>query len=73
MIYKTYADIYKEFWNKMGWTEKQKNELVRNYRPAVRPYIDFIHNSDGTNIYIDNAIVVWLKDGSIMIYVGKDE
>lgn len=70
---KTYADLYKEFWNKMGWTEKQKNEWVTNYRPAVRPYIDFIHNSDGTNICVENGIVVWLKDGTTIIYVGKGE
>ena len=69
----TYADLYKEFCDKMGWTESQKDEFVADYRPAKRPYIDFIKNSDGTNIYVNNGIVVWMKDGTTMIYVGKGE
>lgn len=55
----TYKDIQKEFSNKFP------NVEIEDYRPACGLYIDGV--DDCTQI--PNAIVVWLKDGSKVIYI----
>ena len=55
----TYGEIYEEFCNKFS------NAEVNDYRPATPLYVDEL------NISIPNAIVVWLKDGSKIIYVSE--
>lgn len=68
---KTFMDLYKEFFSKVGWD--YKTAPIADSRPAVRPYIDFIKNSNGTDIYIENGIVLYLDDGTAIIYVGSDK
>lgn len=55
----TYGEIYEEFCNKFP------NAEVNDYRPAEPIYVDEL------NTRIPNAIVVWLKDGSKIIYVSE--
>lgn len=55
----TYGEIYEEFCNKFP------NAEVNDYRPAAPLYVDELNTS------IQNAIVVWLKDGSKIIYVSE--
>lgn len=55
----TYGEIYEEFCNKFS------NAEVDDYRPAAPLYVDELNTS------IPNAIVVWLKDGSKIIYVSE--
>lgn len=55
----TYGKVYEEFCNKFP------NAEVNDYRPAAPLYVDEL------NISIPNAIVVWLKDGSKIIYVSE--
>ena len=55
----TYGDIYEEFCNKFP------NAGTDDYRPAAPLYVDELNTS------IPNAIVVWLKDGSKIIYVSE--
>lgn len=58
---KTYSDIYNEFCNKFP------NAEVLDYRPAVEMHIPQLSRA------IPNAIVVWLKDGSEVIYISGSE
>jgi len=55
----TYEDIYEEF------CKKFPNAEVEDYRPAVEMYIPQIARG------IPNAIIVWLKDGSEIIYIAE--
>lgn len=55
----TYGEIYEEFCNKFS------NAEVNDYRPATPLYVDEL------NTTIPNAIVVWLNDGSKIIYVSE--
>lgn len=58
---KTYDDIYNEFRKKFPLAE------VLDYRPAVEMHMQQIKKD------IPNAIVVWLNDGSIIIYIAESE
>lgn len=58
---KTYNDIYDEF------CKKFPNAEVLDYRPAVEMYIPQLKES------IPNAIVIWLNDGSTIIYIAESE
>lgn len=58
---KTYRDIYDEFRNKFP------NVEVEDYRPADPMYIPQLLRG------IDYAILVWLKDGSKVIYINESE
>lgn len=55
----TYGKVYEEFCNKFP------NAEVNDYRPAAPLYVDELNTS------IPNAIIVWLKDGSKIIYVSE--
>lgn len=71
---KTYGELYKEFLSKVRWTRQEKEELVADWRPAISPYIDnmfCVGEFVDSNLFCKNGIVVWLKDGTAMIYVGK--
>lgn len=71
---KTYGDLYEEFLSKVGWDVKEREELVDDWRPAISPYIDNLFGVGefvDSNLFCKNGIVVWLKDGTKMIYVGK--
>ena len=57
----TYDAIYDEFRKKFPLAE------VLDYRPAVELHIPQIKGC------IPNAIVVWLNDGSIIIYIAESE
>ena len=57
---KTYTDSYEEFLKTIGDHE----ELITDYRPCATPYFD---------ITIPMGIIVWLKDGSKIIYISKGE
>lgn len=57
----TWGDIYNEFVSKCG--EKIKNQ-IDDYRPAVAAYLDIPTD-------IPMAIIVWLKDGTKIIYQTK--
>jgi len=58
---KTYGDVYKEFYDRFP------NAEVEDYRPAVGLYIPQLLEA------IPNAIIVWLKDGSKIIYISESE
>lgn len=58
---KTYKDIYNEF------CEKFPNAEAEDYRPADPMFVSQLMRG------IQNAIVVWLKDGSKAIYIAKEE
>lgn len=55
----TYEEIYEEF------CKKFPNAEVEDYRPAVEMHIPQLARG------IPNAIIVWLKDGSEIIYIAK--
>jgi len=58
---KTYEDIYDEFRKKFPLAE------VLDYRPAVEMHVPQIKED------IPNSIVVWLNDGSTVIYIAESE
>lgn len=58
---KTYCDIYNEF------LKKFPNAEVLDYRPAVEMHVPQLSKA------IPNAIVIWLKDGSEVIYISESE
>ena len=58
---KTYGDIYNEFCDKFPHAE------VEDYRPAGNVYVPQLSE------YIPNAIIVWLKDGTKVIYIARSE
>ena len=58
----TYKDILVEF------QEKFPNAEIEDYRPALGLYIDGIDDC----IQIPNAIVVWLKDKTQVVYIAKE-
>ena len=71
---KTYGELYKEFLSKVRWVSQEEEELVDDWRPATSPYIDDMFGVGefvDSNLFCKNGIVVWLKDGTKMIYVGK--
>lgn len=53
---KTWEEIFKEFKESVG------NIEVSDYRPCGSPYC---------GVYIPCSIIVWLKDGSTIIYMPK--
>lgn len=56
----TYGDIYYEF------CKKFPNVEVKDYRPATSMFVPELGEG------IPYGIVVWLKDGSKMIYIAKE-
>ncbi len=54
----TYSEIY----NKFLKSTKIDRELISDYRPCISLFAP---------TEIDNAIIVWLKDGSQIIYIGE--
>lgn len=56
----TYGDIYEEF------CKKFPNAEVSDYRPAYPQYLPSLVKP------IPYAIVVWLKDGSKMVYIAEE-
>lgn len=58
---KTYGDVYKEF------CAKFPNLEVVDYRPATETYVSQLSTG------IPNAIIVWLKGGSYVIYKAESE
>lgn len=56
----TYTDIYEEFLKTIG----NREELIADYKPCATPYFD---------ITIPMGIIVWIKDGSKIIYISKGE
>lgn len=57
----TYGDIYEEF------CKKFPNAKTEDYRPADEIHIPQLARG------IPNAIIVWLKDGSKIIYIAESE
>lgn len=57
----TWRDLYNEFCKKFPDAD------VEDYRPAVEVYIPQLAKG------IPNAIIVWLKDGSKVIYIAESE
>lgn len=55
----TYNDIYNEF------CKKFPNAEIEDYRPAAQMYLPQLQQG------ISNAIIVWLKDGSKVIYISN--
>lgn len=55
---KTYGEIFKEFKESVG------NIEISDYRPCGPPYC---------GVYIPNSIIVWLKNGSTIIYTTKQK
>lgn len=58
----TYGDIRK----KAGKNIKQN---IENYRPAYGLYVDGMDDCE----QIPNAIVCWLKNGDMVIYIVKEK
>lgn len=54
----TYSEIY----NKFLKSTKIDRDLISDYRPCIPLFAP---------TEIDNAIIVWLKDGSRIIYIGE--
>lgn len=59
----TYEEIYKQFKDKCNIDED-----IDDYRPAYGMYIDGLEDCE----WIPNAIIVWLKDGTKIIYIAKE-
>ena len=59
--YWKYIDIYNEFCDKFPLAE------VEDYRPAIELYVPQLSKG------IPNAIIVWLKDGTKVIYIAESE
>lgn len=57
----TYEDIYNEF------CEKFPNANAEDYRPADPMFIPQLKGG------IPNAIIVWLKDKSKVVYIAESE
>lgn len=57
----TYKEIYEQFLTTSGGA---RNINIADYRPAKKPYVDF---------ELENAIVVYLKDGNRLIYIADVE
>lgn len=55
----TYEEIYEEFCNKFP------NAEIEDYRPADLMFIPQLMRG------IPNAIIVWLKDGSKVVYIAE--
>lgn len=58
---KTYEDIYNEFCGKFP------HAGAEDYRPAVEMYVPQLSKG------IPNAIIVWLKDGTKVIYIEESD
>lgn len=58
---KTYGDIYNEF------CDKFPNVEVEDFRPVDPMYLPQLSRG------IPYAILVWLKDGSKVVYMSKSE
>ncbi len=57
----TYGDIYEQF------CKKFPNAEVSDFRPAIPMFMPLLISG------IPNAIMVWLKDGSKVIYIAESE
>lgn len=57
---KAWHHIFDEFLE----VTKTDPEMIHDYRPCQPPYYD---------ILIPMAIIVWLKNGSRLIYISKEE
>lgn len=57
----TYGDIYNEFCNKFP------NAEVKDYRPADPMFVPQLMRG------IPYGIIVWLKDGSKVVYIAESE
>lgn len=57
----TFEDIYNEFCSKFPDAE------VEDYRPAASLFVPQLSEP------IPYSIIVWLKDGSKIIYIAKEE
>lgn len=55
----TYGDVWHEFLEKSHIPK----ESVSDWRPCAEPYF---------NLYISNAIIVWLIDGGSLIYMKSE-
>ena len=53
----TYGELFDRFLE----STKMNRDLIDDYRPCVFPYFDY---------NIPDAIIVWLKDGRGLIYLG---
>lgn len=59
----TYGEIYDKALNKLHL----ECEEVEDYRPACKMHIPELE------IALPNAIIIWLKDGSKVIYIELDK
>lgn len=59
----TYGEIY----NEALWRLCLDHEEVEDYRPASKLFIPELERD------IPNAIIIWLKDGSKVIYIERSE
>lgn len=57
----TYEEIFDEF------CKKFPNAKIEDYRPAVEMYVPQLSKG------ISNAIIVWLKDKTKVIYIAGSE
>lgn len=57
----TYGDIYYQF------CKKFPNAEVNDFRPAIPMFLPSLAKP------IPNAIIVWLKDGSKVVYIAESE
>lgn len=55
----TYEEIYEEFCNKFP------NAEIEDYRPADPMFVPQLMRG------IPNAIIVWFKDGSKVVYIAR--
>lgn len=59
----TYGELYDKALNKLHL----ECEKVEDYRPACKMHIPELETA------LPNAIIIWLKDGSKVIYIEPDK
>lgn len=57
---KTYGSIFREFLE----STDIKQEIIADWRPCQKPYFE---------VSFSMAIIVWLKNGSRIIYISEKE